>query len=132
MKKTAIILALIILCLISLSGCWTEKERRSGTQLENALVLLERGKSTDKDVADSFGSPQKEIMGGEKGRIWVYQGNVNYGMFKGGHNALLALWFNNDGILTEYIYNKFERPDNTVKYATLLLGYGQIRQEEEE
>jgi hypothetical protein len=94
--------------------------------------FLERGKTTTKDVANCFGFPQKEIMGGEKGRIWVYQRNVNYGMFKGGHNAILALWFNEDSILTEFIYNKFERPDNTVKYAKLLLGYGQIRQEEEE
>ena len=125
-------LALIILCLISLSGCWTISERRSGTQGENTLVFLERGKTTTKDVANCFGSPQKEIMGGEKGRIWVYQGNVNYGMFKGGHNAILALWFNENGILTEFIYNKFERPDNTVKYAKLLLGYGQILHEEEE
>ena len=120
MKKTAIILALIILCLISLSGCLTTTERNADALWGHALSLFERGKTTDKDVAHCFGSPQEEITGREKDRMWVYQG----------HKSILALWFNKDGILTDLRYNKFNDPDKMGKYAKLLLGYGQIRQEE--
>jgi hypothetical protein len=120
MKKVAIFLALILLCLISLPGCSTTTERSSDALWENALTLFEPGKTTAKDVAHCFGSPQKEIMAGEKDRIWVYQG----------HNSLLALWFNKDGILTDLRYKKANDPDNMEKYAKLLLGYGRIRPEE--
>lgn len=127
MKKTAIILVVVILCLIGFSGCVTVRELRSGTQWDNnALFLLARGKTTAKDIAYSFGSPQKEIIGGEKGRIWVYfydngkyifEGNINRGIVEGEHNAL-TLWFDKAGILTDfsYTYNKFEDP-NKKKWA---------------
>jgi outer membrane protein assembly factor BamE (lipoprotein component of BamABCDE complex) len=118
MNRTVII-SLLILCLIGLSGCMTVREVSSGNQWDdNAMFLLERGKSTAKDIAYAFGSPQKEILGGEKGRIWVYfynhgkyifEGQINHGMAEGEHNAL-TLWFNKDGILTDisYTFNRVE------------------------
>ena len=117
-KTTAIISALTILCLISLSACQTTQEQRSVTQREDPLSHLERGKTTVEDVAASFGSPQKEIMGKENNRIWVYQENSNHGMIKGGHNAILALWFDKDGILTEFMCNELENTDKK-KFAII-------------
>lgn len=114
---------LTVVSLCSLIGCLTVRELGSGTQWDsNALFLLERGKTTAKDIAYSFGSPQKEIIGGEKGRIWVYfydnakyifEGNIKRSMVEGEHNAL-TLWLNKNGILTDfsYSYNKFEDQDS--------------------
>lgn len=121
MKITAIILSIMLIA-ISLSGCRTVREIYSGSHWDNnSLFLLERNKSTAKDIAYSFGSPQKEIIGGEKGRIWVYyyekskhifQGNDKIGVVEGEHNSL-TLWFDKTGILTDfsYTFNKFENPD---------------------
>ena len=107
--------------LLSLTSCMTVQELRSGAQWDNnALFLIERGKTTAKDVAYSFGSPQKEIIGKENRRIWVYfydnakyifEGAINHGVVEGEHNAL-TIWFNKDGVVTDlsYTYNKFEDP----------------------
>lgn len=120
MKNLSIALG-VSLFVLSLGGCMTVKELKSGVQWDNsALFLIEKGKTTAKDIAYSFGSPQKEIIGGEKGRIWVYfydnakyifEGNINRGIVEGEHNAL-TIWFNKDGLVTEfsYTYNKFEDP----------------------
>jgi outer membrane protein assembly factor BamE (lipoprotein component of BamABCDE complex) len=109
------------LFVLSLAGCLTVQELKSGVQWDNnALFLIEKGKTTAKDIAYSFGSPQKEIIGGEKGRIWIYfydnakyifEGAINHGIVEGEHNAL-TIWFNKDGIVTDlsYTYNKFEDP----------------------
>jgi hypothetical protein len=108
MNNIKLISGFIILCLFSLSGCLTKTEVRSREQWESALIIFERGKTTAEDVSDCFGSPQKEILGREKDRIWVYKGD----------KTVLALWFNREGILTEFRYNELKNPDK-MKYARI-------------
>lgn len=109
------------LIVFSLSGCLTVRNVRSGVQWDdNALFLIERGKTTAKDIAYAFGTPQKEIIGGEKGRIWVYfydnaryifEGNISHGIAESEHSGL-TIWFDRNGIVTDfsYIYKRFEDP----------------------
>jgi hypothetical protein len=108
MMSKKIVSGFIILCLFSLSGCLTKTEVRSREQLESALIVFERGKTTAMDVSDCFGSPQKEILGREKDLIWVYMGK----------NTVLALWFNREGILKEFRYTELKNPDK-MKYASM-------------
>lgn len=120
MKK--ILFFIIPVMLLTLTGCLTIRQITSGTKWEdNAIFLIEKGKTTAKDIAYAFGSPQKEIMGGNKGRVWIYfydiakylyEGSIRRGMIEGEHYSL-TIWFNKDGIVTDYslTYNKFEDPD---------------------
>lgn len=121
MKRTIFYLMALILTLTIFAGCRSVREINSGTMWNNELLfLIEKGKTTAKDIVYAFGAPQKEIIGG-KGRIYIYyadtaryifEGAVNIGMADGEHYSL-TIWFDQNGVVTDYslTYNKFESPN---------------------
>ena len=93
--------------LVSLSGCMTVQQVKSGTEWDNnSLFLIKIGKTTAKEIAYGFGSPQKEIIG-NNGRIWIYynesgkyyfEGNVRRSLLKSEYYCL-TVWFDKEGIV---------------------------------
>lgn len=137
-KKIIAFGVLLFMFFFYLSGCMSVREISNGMKWDESLLLsIEKGKTTAKDIAYSFGSPQKEIMG-TNGRIWVYFYNrwkylYDQNMFLGAtdteHHSL-SIWFNQDGIVTDYslYYNEYEDPELTHRWEEYLKNMGSSQQ----
>jgi len=91
-----------------LAGCARIVTETAGKWDEKYLLLIEKGKTTAKDIVTAFGIPQKEIIG-SNGRIWIYQNISNQFLLISGNppatmeteSFCLTLWFNNEGIVVD-------------------------------
>lgn len=118
---------MIIISCLFLFGCETIQRVDSGRQWDDSLLfLIEDGKTTAKDIAYSFGPPQKEIAGAS-GRIWIYY-KTTYKYFNmdgyltrlaESEERSLSIWFNKDGIVSNHTlsYNHYVNPDTSAKEA---------------
>ena len=113
---------LTIICpLLLTASCTTVRQFESGTKWEdNALFLIKPGKTTAKEIAYGFGSPQKEIVGTD-GRIWIYYNNsakylydagIRVGIIEGVYYSLI-IWFDSNGVVTnrDLSYREYIDPD---------------------
>lgn len=119
-------LVIVISCLFLL-GCETIQRVDSGRQWDDSLLfLIEDGKTTAKDIAYSFGPPQKEIAGAT-GRVWIYYKTTYKYFSMDGYVTRLAeseeyslsIWFNKDGIVSSHAlsYNHYLNPETSEKEA---------------
>lgn len=118
---------ILLIFAFAFAGCETLQRVDSGRQWDDSLLfIIEDGKTTAKDIAYSFGPPQKEIVGAI-GRIWIYYKTTYKYFSQDGYLTRLAeneeysltLWFNKDGIVTNHTlsYNHYIAPDTSEKEA---------------
>ena len=123
-------LALLFPALFLLVACTYKITNYSGSKFPiEYITSLREGETTAKQVARLFGTPQKEIIGRDGGRIWIYyygkrtdfqdtlserQGELESYM------EILSIIFNKDGTVRSYSYTFFDFPTPYVKEGSVV------------
>ena len=99
MKKLAIVLIPMIL---SISGCSTPLDYKSGTQVsDQQLVSFVKGKTTQTEVVKAIGQPQrKEPLNGKE--IWYYDFNQVGVLFVNASESTVFEWSKKGSLIQRY------------------------------
>jgi outer membrane protein assembly factor BamE (lipoprotein component of BamABCDE complex) len=120
-------LVYFLIGILGMVGCISIQKVESGRKRDdNLLFLIEKGKTTAKDIAYSFGPPQKEIVG-STGRVWIYYSSTYKHCAQDGYiyalaeneESSLTLWFDNNGVVKDLnlSYNHYVNPQTSTKEA---------------
>ncbi len=121
---------ILVLPLLFLTACTYKIANYSGNKFPvEYITSLQEGVTTAKQVARLFGTPQKEIMGRDGGRIWVYfygkrvdfrdELNNRSGELENYMEALTIV-FNKNGTVKSYSYTYFDFPTPYTKEGNVV------------
>ncbi len=100
--KKILSLSIMLLGLLFLSGCFTEKHYSGKVARETQLDLIQPGKTSKADVFDLLGSPSSK--GSFDRNIWYYVGEYKtqtaFMKSKTQNRHVIAIYFNNKDIVS--------------------------------